>query len=90
MPKKRVFSALMDMQEIMDRRKEAKTEKEKNEVNREIIDELYELVAKILSNNMKKELITTKWVEDQFSSEELQDFLIEYTKFANGEATNPN
>ena len=62
MPKKRVFSALMDMQEIMDKRDDAQTKEEKNEANREIIDELYDLTAKILSNNLKGEIITTEWV----------------------------
>lgn len=90
MPKKRVFSALMDMQEIVGRKSEAQTEKEKNQADREIIDEFYELVAKILSNNLKGEQITTEWVEEQFSTEELQEFLTQYKKFVNGEAVNPN
>lgn len=90
MPKKRVFSALMDMQEIMDKREEAQTAKERNEANREIIDELYELTAKILSNNLKGETITTEWVEDQFTTEELKEFFDQYVKFVNGEASNPN
>lgn len=90
MPSKRVFSALMDMQEIVDRKSEAQTEKEKNQADREIIDEFYELVARILSNNLKGEQITTEWVEEQFSIEELQEFLTQYKKFVNGEAVNPN
>lgn len=90
MPKKRVFSALMDMQEIMDKRDDAQTKEEKNEANREIIDELYDLTAKILSNNLKGEIITTEWVEDQFSTDEIKEFFAQYVKFANGEAANPN
>lgn len=90
MPKKRVFSALMDMQEIMDKRDDAQTKEEKNEANREIIDELYDLTAKILSNNLKGEIITTEWVEDQFSTDEIKGFFAQYVKFVNGEAANPN
>lgn len=90
MPKKRVFSALMDMKEITNKRDEAQTEAEKNTADREVIDELYELIAQILSNNLKGEKITTEWVEDQFSSDEIKEFLTQYTKFANGEAANPN
>lgn len=90
MPKKRVFSALMDMQDIMDRKNETQTEKEKHEADRKIIDELYELTAKILSNNLKGERITVDWVEEQFSTEELKIFFNQYVKFVNGEATNPN
>ncbi|MBD5536896.1 MAG: hypothetical protein HDQ99_14835 [Lachnospiraceae bacterium] len=90
MPKKRIFSALMDMQDVMEKKNEAQTEKEKNKANREIIDELYELVAKILSNNMAGEEITTEWVEEQLTTEELQTFFVQYVKFVNGEATDPN
>lgn len=90
MPKKRVFTALMDMQEITDKRDDAQTKEEKNEANREIIDELYELTVQVLSNNLKGEKITTEWVEDQLSIDEIKELLTQYAKFANGEAANPN
>lgn len=90
MPKKRVFHALIDMQEIVEKKGEAQTAAEKNEADRETIDELYELTAQILSNNLKGEKITVDWVDDQFSIKEIKEFLIQYTKFANGEALNPN
>lgn len=90
MPKKRVFHALIDMQEIVEKKGEAQTAAEKNEADREVIDELYELTAQVLSNNLKGEKITVDWVDDQFSIEEIKEFLSQYTKFANGEALNPN
>lgn len=90
MPKKRVFTALMNIQEIVDRRDEAQNAAEKNGANREIIDELYELTAQVLSNNLKGEKITTEWVEDQLSIDEIKELLIQYANFANGEAANPN
>lgn len=90
MPKKRVFHALIDMQEIVEKKGEAQTAAEKNEADRETIDELYELTAQILSNNLKGEKITVDWVDDQFSIEGIKEFLTQYTKFANGEALNPN
>lgn len=90
MPKKRTFSKLIDMQDIIDRLEEAQTKTEKNEVNREIINSLYDLVAEILSNNKNREKITAEWTEDQFSVKELREFLQQYIKFTNGEATNPN
>lgn len=90
MPKKRVFHALIDMQEIVEKKGEAQTAAEKNEADRETIDELYELTAQILSNNLKGEKITVDWVDEQFSIEEIKEFLTQYTKFANGEALNPN
>ena len=90
MPKKRIFHALIDMQEIVEKKGEAQTAAEKNEADRETIDELYELTAQILSNNLKGEKITVDWVDEQFSIEEIKEFLVQYTKFANGEALNPN
>lgn len=90
MPKKRIFHALIDMQETVDKKSEAQTATEKNKADRETIDELYELTAQILSNNMKREKITTDWVDDQFSIEEIKEFLTQYTKFAKGEASSPN
>lgn len=90
MPKKRVFTALLDMQEIMDKKGEALTAAEKSKANRELIDELYELTAKVLSNNITNEKITAEWVEDQFSVMEIKTFLEQYVKFINGEASNPN
>ncbi len=90
MPKKRVFTALMDMQDIEYKRDEAQTEAEKNGANREIIDELYELTAKILSNNLNNEKITVDWVDDHLQIDEIKEFLTQYAKFTKGEATNPN
>lgn len=90
MPKKRVFTALLDMQEIMDRKGEALTAAEKSKANRELIDELYELTAKVLSNNITNEKITAEWVEEQFSVIEIKTFFEQYVKFINGEASNPN
>lgn len=90
MPKKRVFTALMNMKDLATQKDDAQTQQEKDKLDREIIDEMYELTAEILSNNMKKERISTEWVEDQFTTEELKKFLEQYSKFANGEATNPN
>lgn len=90
MPKKRVFTALMDIQDVVNKRDEAQSGREKNKADRETIDELYELTAQILSNNLKREKITVDWVDEQFSIEEIKEFLIQYAKFATGEASNPN
>lgn len=66
MPKKRVFTALMDMKDLAYKKDDAQTEREKGQLDREIIDEMYVLAAEILSNNMKKERISVEWVEEQF------------------------
>lgn len=90
MPKKRVFEALMDMRDISDEKDEAQTKKEKNAIDRRIIDEMYNLVAKILSNNLEGKKITKEWAEEQFSTDELKEFLTTYIKFVRGEAASPN
>ncbi len=90
MPKKRIFTALINMQEVVDRLNEAETAAEKNEVNKEIIEEMYELTAQILSNNLAGENITAEWVDKQLSINEIREFFQEYIKFTRGEATNPN
>ncbi len=90
MPKKRIFTALINMQEVVDRLNEAETAAEKNEVNKEIIEEMYELTAQILSNNLEGENITAEWVDKQLSINEIREFFQEYIKFTRGEATNPN
>ena len=74
MPKKRIFTALINMQEVVDRLNEAETEAEKNEVNKEIIEEMYELTAQILSNNLEGENITAEWVDKQLSINEIREF----------------
>ena len=69
---------------------EPDNEKEKAERNRKIIDEMYELVAMILSNNMAGEKISVEWVEDMLEFGELKELLETYVKFCKGEAVNPN
>lgn len=90
MPKKRILTALLDMQAIVNRKEEAQTTKEKEEMDQRIIDEMYDLTAKILSCNLKGEKITTEWVEEQMDAQQLKEFFSTYVKFVNGEASNPN
>lgn len=90
MPKKRILTALLDMQAIINRKEEAQTEKEKTEMDQRIIDEMYDLTAQILSCNLKGEKITTEWVEDQMNVSELKEFYNTYVKFVNGETASPN
>ncbi len=90
MPKKRLFSAIMDMQEVMEQSRQSQTAKEKRESNDRMIDELYDLTAKILSNNMTNEQITSEWVDEQLSLGEIKSFFEQYVKFISGEASSPN
>lgn len=90
MPKKRVFDALIDMQQTLEEKNKAETEWEKNDANRRIIDELYELTAHILTNNLERENITKEWTEDTLQIDEIKELFESYVKFVNGEATSPN
>lgn len=89
MPKKRVFDKLMDLSE-MNTDEEPQSKAEKNQINRQRINALYETVAEILSNNMSREKITPEWVGDMMSTDEVKEFMEQYAKFARGEATSPN
>lgn len=89
MPKKRVFDKLMDLSD-MNTDEGSQSKAEKNQINRQKINMLYETVAEILSNNMAREKITTEWVGDMMSTEDVKTFMQQYAAFARGEATNPN
>ena len=89
MPKKRVFDKLMDLSD-MNTDEGSQSKAEKNQINRQKINMLYETVAEILSNNMAREKITTEWVGDMMSTEDIKTFMQQYAAFARGEATNPN
>lgn len=90
MPKKRVFGALIDMQQTMEEKDEAETNWEKNDANRKIIDELYELTTHILANNLERDRITQEWTEKTLSIDEIKLLFESYVKFVNGEAISPN
>ena len=72
MPKKKVFDALMDMQDTITEREEAKNAKERSGANRRTIEELYTLTAKILSNNLNGEAIGKDWVEENMDIEDMK------------------
>nr|DAS20912.1 MAG TPA: hypothetical protein [Caudoviricetes sp.] len=89
MPKKRIFDRLLDL-DGLNTDEEPQSRAEKNQINRRKIDALYDTVAAILSNNLAKEKITAEWVGDMMNTDEVKEFLEEYSKFARGEAANPN
>lgn len=91
MPKKRVFDAMLNIQSILEDLKAIPEEERKeSEINKKQIDEIYSLIAVVLSNNMKKERISQEWVEDQMDVQQIKEFLAEYVRFCKGEANNPN
>lgn len=90
MPKKKIFDMLLNMKEYMKGDGEPDKEIEKEDRSREIIDDMYKLIAMILSNNMAGEQISVEWVEEQMEFGEIKEFLELYVKFCKGEALNPN
>ena len=90
MPKKKVFDALMDMQDTITEREEAQNAKERSGANRRTIEELYALTAKILSDNLNGETISKDWVEDNMDIEDMKAFFAQYVRFVKIPDTDPN
>lgn len=89
MPKKKIFDMLLNMSKYIKGDGE-EGEEEKTDRSRKIIDDMYKLVAMILSNNMSREQISVEWVEEQMDFGEIKEFLELYVKFCKGEAASPN
>ena len=90
MPKKKVFDALMDMQDTITEREETQNAKERDEANRRTIEEMYVLTSKILSNNLNGEAISKDWVEENMDFEDMKAFFAQYVRFVKIPAENPN
>ena len=90
MPKKKVFDALMDMQDTITEREEAQNAKERSGANRRTIEELYSLTAKILSNNLNGEVISKNWVEENMDIEDMKEFFAQYVRFVKIPDADPN
>lgn len=90
MPKKKIFDMLLNMGAYIKGDGEADGETEKVDRSRKIIDDMYNLIAMILSNNMAGEKISVEWVEEHMEFGEIKELLGIYVKFCKGEAVNPN
>lgn len=89
-PKKKVYDALFELQDAVEEEIDEDDKRAENEKNRRLLDQLYDLATRILSNNMNREKITREWVEDQLTIDDLKMFLRQYMAFAKGEASSPN
>ena len=89
-PKKKVYDALFELEDAVEEEIDEDDKRAENKKNRKLLDQLYDLATRILSNNMKKEKITREWVEDQLTIDDLKTFLRQYMAFAKGEASSPN
>lgn len=90
MPRKRIYGMLLDLKKTLQTEENPTNAAEEAELQQKKIDDLYMLVAEILSNNLANEKITVDWVDKQMSTEEMKFFLQEYVKFCKGEASSPN
>lgn len=90
MPKKKVFDALMDMQDVITEREEAQNEKERNGANRRTIEEMYRLTSKILSSNLNGEEISKEWIEEHMDFEDMKELFAQYVQFVKIPTANPN
>ena len=85
MPKKRIFESLINFKNTV-----ANTGENDEERSMQALDRTYQLVADILSNNLKNEKFTAEWVGDTFSIDEIKEIMSSYTKFCKGESTAKN
>ena len=59
-------------------------------LNGDALDEMYKVVAKLMSNNKAKKQITAKYLEDLFDFEDMVIFINEYTSFINDVVSQKN
>jgi len=81
MPTKRVFNALVGLQTRL-------PEFKSNDIG--MIDEMYELLSVIMSNNLNHEEISVEYLSKIIDIEDLQTIYQEYMKFVKGVSDDPN
>lgn len=52
-----------------------------NDGNADVMDEFYEITAKIMSHNLNKKQITKEYIENNFDFEDIIIFIQAYTEF---------
>ena len=80
MPRKKTFEKLQVLQ---------KMDEETAEVE-DIMDTFGALCAETLSNNLKGEKVTTKYITDNYDFEKIIEFLKQFYAFVSGAANSPN
>lgn len=81
MPTKKVFDLLIGLQENLS---DLKLE------DKEQIDVVYDLTAKILSNNMENKRIESDYIAEILDVEDIQMFFMSYINFVTGFTNDPN
>lgn len=54
------------------------------------VDILGELVAEVLSHNIKNEKVTTEYITENYDTEEMETFIEGYMEFVSGVKSDPN
>lgn len=81
MPTKRVFDALLGLRD----RLTGLTADDGGQ-----LDEIFELISVVLSNNLEHQPITSEYLADLFDIEDVQTFFQAYMAFINGIVSDPN
>jgi len=81
MPTKAVFDALVGIQSRI-------TNPQVSDIK--TVNEIYELLATTLSNNLEHDQIDVAYIESILDFEDLMNVFTEYMKFASGASTDPN
>lgn len=81
MPTKRVFDALLQLQERMAGLSVTGIDQ---------ITDVYNMVAQILSNNLANEKLTPEYLEDLLDIEDVQVIIAAYMEFVGGIISHPN
>ena len=81
MPTKRVFDALIGLKDHLT-----------NLITEDggQLDEIYDLIAVVLSNNLEHKTITSDYLAELFDIEDVQTFFQAYMAFINGVVLDPN
>lgn len=79
-PKKAIFDELVAMQSVI----------ESNSLTADVLDDLYNIVAKILSANKLGKVITKEAVSELFDYEDITLFILSYTDFISEVANSKN
>lgn len=81
MPTKKVFDALLDLKDHLTR---LSTDDGGQ------LDEIYDLIAVVLSNNLEHQPVTSEYLAELFDIEDVQTFFQAYMTFINGIVSDPN
>lgn len=81
MPTKKIFDELIDLEDNL---------RNLDMGNREQIEEVYNITARVLSNNLQNKEITNEYLSEIFDVEDITILFNSYINFVQGRASDPN